>query len=551
MRYSRLLTSLLAPSALLITTSIARGAILDVPLQYPTIQAAIDAAVDGDVVLVEPGTYFESLQLEGKAIALESRGGAEVTILDGNGSQILTASSRVDLEARISGFTFTHGHGQFGGAISCGGAWLEISDCRFLDNSAKVDGGALYAASLNTAPILLTRCTFAHNHASLGAVRAIGVAQVTVSGCVFSENGPADGTSRGGALVVDNGDARISGTCFRANRASIGGALLAEFCNLTIEDCSFEDNHAAWDGGAASLASATVTIARTWFTGNTAGTLGGAVAAQSSALELVDTAFTRDFAREGGAVHVLDGLDGVLVQGCTFARNAANSGGALALVGAGTSTITSCILWQNVAATGSQIEADPGAADVRYSDVQGGWPGTGNIDLDPQFDAPVHGELALASGSPCIDAGEPDLRPATKDLAERPRWLDGDLDGTSRIDMGAMEHGNIALGVAGSSTPGGTLTLVTRGSPGLEVFLFVAAARGSTLLAPYGALFIDLAQPWLVFPLVVIPPGGSVSLDLTVPLDVPTPTTLVLQELGIEPLTTAGNLSSETVIEIR
>src|SRR5262249_53486780 len=157
--------------------------------------------------------------------------------LEGSGRQILVASPREDLETRISGFTFTHGHAEFGGAISCSGAWLEVSDCRFLDNSAKVDGGAIYGASLNTAPILLTRCSFVRNRSSMGALRVIGVAQLTVSRCAFFDNGSWDGSSRGGALAVSNGAVAISGTRFRANTALIGGAMVADFCTTEIEDC--------------------------------------------------------------------------------------------------------------------------------------------------------------------------------------------------------------------------------------------------------------------------------------------------------------------------
>ena len=50
-----------------------------------SIQAAIVAAVDGDEIVVAPGTYFETINFIGKAVTLRSSGGAEVTTIDGTG----------------------------------------------------------------------------------------------------------------------------------------------------------------------------------------------------------------------------------------------------------------------------------------------------------------------------------------------------------------------------------------------------------------------------------------------------------------------------------
>ena len=84
---------------------------------------------------------------------------------------------------------------------------------------------------------------------------------------------------------------------------------------------------------------------------------------------------------------------------------------------------------------------------MSFSNVQGGWPGTGNIDADPLFVDPGAGGFQLASGSPCIDAGDNGAVPpdVTVDLDGRPRFAD-DPDtpdtGAGRppiVDMGAYE----------------------------------------------------------------------------------------------------------------
>ena len=72
------------------------SAILRVPAQYPTIQAAVDAAIDGDVVLVAPGVYNESVVIGGKSVTLASEflttGDAafvDSTVIDGSGGDFV------------------------------------------------------------------------------------------------------------------------------------------------------------------------------------------------------------------------------------------------------------------------------------------------------------------------------------------------------------------------------------------------------------------------------------------------------------------------------
>ncbi len=77
---------------------------------------------------------------------------------------------------------------------------------------------------------------------------------------------------------------------------------------------------------------------------------------------------------------------------------------------------------------------------VSYSDVQGGYTGTGNINADPRFVDPSSGKLRLQPDSPCIETGYnavTDL-PAT-DLDGHPRIIDGDCDDIDVVDMGAYE----------------------------------------------------------------------------------------------------------------
>ncbi|HUU94893.1 MAG TPA: dockerin type I domain-containing protein [Phycisphaerae bacterium] len=81
---------------------------------------------------------------------------------------------------------------------------------------------------------------------------------------------------------------------------------------------------------------------------------------------------------------------------------------------------------------------------VRYTDVQDGWPGDGNIDADPLFIDPDGYDYHLSLESPCIDKGDPYFVPAPdeRDIDGEIRVWDGDEDGDWVVDMGSDEFGS-------------------------------------------------------------------------------------------------------------
>src|SRR5882757_2192403 len=95
--------------ALILSFSLPAGAgtILHVPADQPTIQAGIDAASDGDTVLVSPGTYIENVNFNGKAITVTSAGGPGVTVISGADTYSPTVSfnSNETAASVLSGFT--------------------------------------------------------------------------------------------------------------------------------------------------------------------------------------------------------------------------------------------------------------------------------------------------------------------------------------------------------------------------------------------------------------------------------------------------------------
>ncbi|HCO94246.1 MAG TPA: hypothetical protein DIU00_09890, partial [Phycisphaerales bacterium] len=88
-----------------------------VPGQYATIQQAIQASNDGDVVVVEPGTYSESINFIGKNITVTGTDPDDpdvvaATVIDGDGEgSVVTFDSGETSEAVLTGFTITGGYG--------------------------------------------------------------------------------------------------------------------------------------------------------------------------------------------------------------------------------------------------------------------------------------------------------------------------------------------------------------------------------------------------------------------------------------------------------
>ena len=107
-------------------------------------------------------------------------------------------------------------------------------------------------------------------------------------------------------------------------------------------------------------------------------------------------------------------------------------------------TVTNCILWYD-----SPNEFGGfGPLTITFSDVQGGFRGTGNIDADPMFVDPENGDLRLSPGSPGIDAGHnwAIVGITDTDLDGNPRFADDPATTDPGcgipvvVDMGAYEY---------------------------------------------------------------------------------------------------------------
>jgi parallel beta-helix repeat protein len=220
------------------------------------------------------------------------------------------------------------------------------------------------------------------------------------------------------------------------NCAVTGNGGCGIFCggeSPTITNCSIIGNG---DSGIYSGPNSSATIRNCLITGNTA-PYGGGIHCYGSSPTITNCTITGNTTEYTGAVHGAENSS-LTITNCTITGN---TGGGIHLYNSPPATITNCILWAD---SPPEIIVGSGSNPVvTYSDIQGGFPGEGNINVNPLF---VGGrDYHLAAYSPCIDAGTNDAPELpTTDFEGDPRVIDGDNDGTATVDMGADE---VQLGV--------------------------------------------------------------------------------------------------------
>ncbi len=223
----------LASSFSIFPHNFAFATVIHVPADQPTIQAGINAAANGDTVLVADGTYKgidnRDISYGGKSILVKSERGPDSCVIDceglGRGFDFFNNEPQ---SATLDGFTITNGNGGneggalrvvneasptmkncilYGNTASYGGAFFisgtgvpRIIDCEFLNNTAINNGGGVVWWIESSSSI--TGCVFANNTANSGGggldVLCTSVMQVTLTNCTFVRN------SAGGGGAINN-----------------------------------------------------------------------------------------------------------------------------------------------------------------------------------------------------------------------------------------------------------------------------------------------------------------------------------------------------------
>ena len=336
-----------------------------------------------------------------------------------------------------------------GGPAERGGAVFassptEINDSTFIANEAG-DGGAVYGGNLT-----MRRCVLLNNKAHFGYGGAVRGFRADFFDTTFEGN---YSVYHGGAVSLSgNTTASFTRCAFTRNRANpnvnVGGAIYSDGPSLAILDSTFNGNAAANGGGIfvhSTQSGATLTVTNSTFVGQEAWSLNGG---------------------DGAAIYTSGFPGGAKITNCTLTGNVGERGSAV-YNSSGAVTVANSIVWSNTATIGGVIDKGTGSGTtvaVSWSDVQGTYVGTGNLNADPKFvrtpavgvDAKWgtadddYGDLRLQFPSPCIDAGNNGSIPASiaTDIDGQPRFFDfpGVKSAGAVIDMGAHELG-LTLGL--------------------------------------------------------------------------------------------------------
>ncbi len=472
------------------------------------LQAALINAIEGDQIWVAAGTYkptantdrTATFQLKsGVAIygGFPADGGGwdtrdwetHLTTLSGDIGVIGESSDNsyhvlfgmwIDSLAVLDGLTISAGNANgdeypqsYGGGIYIDSSSPILTNVIFSDNVASFGGGMYNLYSNPT----LNNITFNNNSAGYGGGMDNYASNPTLSNVTFSEN---VATVYGGGLEnTDSSSPLLINVTFSGNLANYGGGMYNSSSNPTLVNVTFLGNTVFFDGGGMlnlysdpiltkvsfsdNIASddyvtsvgggmnnwfSNPTLINVTFSGNYANFVGGGMHNTGSSPTLSNVTFSDNSAGSyGGGMYNRESSNPLLFN-VTLLGNAAGYGGGLYNLFNSNPTLANSILWNN---SPDQIYNDDGSSTIiTYSDIQGGYPGTGNIDADPLL-GPLadNGGFtqthALGVGSPAIDVANPEFCPEY-DQRYYARPVDGDGNGTAICDMGSFEYGAVADG---------------------------------------------------------------------------------------------------------
>jgi hypothetical protein len=330
-------TALLIFSPILVSATV-----INIPADYPTIQQGIDASADGDTVLLQPGTYYESVLIDSVSVTLASN--------------YIFSSDTLDILN-----TIIDGDSTSSALISMGDSSDSLNlKGMTIRNYESIEPHA-WAVRIFSGKI--ENNIFENNIP--GAVRSIYFSEII--GNEFRQNNSAS--------VITAGPSIIAGNFFHSH---LGSFLISIGGECTIENNLIYDNR--------------FTIVVWFFTAMEANFDGNIV-------------YNNYF--PGQSIH------GTIIYADWTEVHAENNiiygndvGGSLAFFDCPTSEgyFVNNIIWNNIYSD-VLFNANCGNLFISYSDIQGGWPGEGNISCDPMFCNPDSGSFLVDGNSCCIGSG--------------------------------------------------------------------------------------------------------------------------------------------------
>lgn len=282
---------------LTMSISVCLSAVQHVPSDYPSIQEAINAASDGDVVLIADGVYSgvgnQDISYQGKAITVESVNGPEQCIINCLGTAtephrgFIFENDEPTL-AILKGLTIKGGHATTGGSIlTTGDASPHIINCHLIENAAEESGGGAFIEG-NT---ILENCTITDNQAS----------------------------EYGGGVYCST-DTKVINTLLAKNVATLSGGGIYCIDQASVSGSIIENNHSLskWapfsfdNGGGGAFLRGSSSVKNCTIKGNTAQGYGGGVMLSGESIIESCTVTTNQSDEQGGGIycsyhsHVMD-----------------------------------------------------------------------------------------------------------------------------------------------------------------------------------------------------------------------------------------------------
>lgn len=432
-----------AALAALLTPAVVAAVTIRVPSEQPTIQQGIDAASEGDTVLVaSPDIYTGSLNRDldfgGTNVVLISESGPGYTVIDceSAGRGFLFRSGE-DTTSVVRGFTITNASADTGaGAFCANGSSPRFEECMFVDNRAQLLGGGLCCRS--SSPVLRD-CEFVENYAEEVTARSSyggGVACLVGSSPLivdtqFTGNYAYNGA---GGLYAHTSSPRLFGSSFLSNTTapygSGAGAWFTFADGASVVDCTFEGNGVPTNvGGGANVSSSDMTITDCDFIDNISGASGGMHMTGAMTTPVTGCTFVGNVGSWSAAGAIQCGFSAApVITNCTFVENGthqvwfdtasptlqycifAYSSAGLAVYcenGTETPNINHCFVFGNAA---GDTLCGGNFTDIEYTDPLLCGVGTGDVTLcadSPCLPGATWASLVGAEGEGCPACGSP------------------------------------------------------------------------------------------------------------------------------------------------